>query len=271
MLYSLGTLPEEEREDFESLVRSDRELRSLVHENQTLNELIATECRSVEPPFQAYAKIMREIEGAAKAEAAFPVEAAARERGRLVSFVSWSGWAAAACVAVAFAFLEAANVSDIVVNNLSNPRLVAVKTPSAEISMEDRLLELTGIAEAYWFAREGVPSDQMLADAADTEMARISGGFTVFDRKFNIGFIAVENMPKESEGKSYHVWAKTGRGSRPIQAGALPIGDESRGLFFFELSDLPAGTKPGALSFFVTEEESDDPQQPSQVVLLSDL
>lgn len=276
LLYALGSLPSEEVDEFENLVRNDRELQVLVHQNQELNELSVAECELEEPPFHAYSRIMDCIDRESEetgAQAMEPVRESGS--GQLVSFFGWGGWAAAACAVVAlglagFGTKSASHQSDIVLNNLANPKLVAVQTPSEGVGMEDRMLELVGIAEAYWFAREGVPSEQLLEADENTEVASLSGGFTVFDKKYNIGFIAVENMPRESVGKSYHVWAKTGRNSEVVRAGALPIGDESRGLFFFDLSSLPTGTNVDNVSFFVTEESSEDPLTPSSMVVLSD-
>lgn len=263
-LYSLGILPEAEREEFEKRIREDNETRALVHEYQLLSELEA-EPASMDPPFQVYSRVMETIEGTASPQ-----------KGKLASFVTWGGWAAAACAAVALgaSFLggsgETSVTSDIVLNNLTNPRLVAVQTPSEDISVEDRMLELAGLAEAYWFSREGIPNDQLLGDD-DAEVAEMSGGFTIYDRKFKIGFIAVENLPREAPDMSYHVWAKTSPTATPVRAGTLPIGEESRGLFFFDLSGLPNDASLDSLSFFVTEEKSESPNHPSQMVVLSDV
>ena len=131
------------------------------------------------------------------------------------------------------------------------------------------MLELAGLAEAYWFSREGIPDGQLLG-AGDAEEAQLSGGFTIFDRQYNIGFIAVENLPREAPNRSYHVWAKTDVLDEPVRAGTLPIGDESRGLFFFDLTDLPKEANAESLSFFVTEEVNASPLTPSDVVVLSD-
>lgn len=270
-LYALGILPESEQEEFENQVREDRELQALVHGYQKLGELDAVPGRR-EPPFQAYASIMEQIDAPARSR-----QGKRPSGSKLASFVTWGGWATAACAALAFGlsiFSEqegAAAKSDIVLNNLANPRIVAVQTPSEEITVEDRMLELAGLAEAYWFAREGIPSGQFLEGQADAEVAEMSGGFTIYDRRYNIGFIAVENLPREAPNKSYHVWAKTKPTAAPVRAGTLPIGDESRGLFFFDLSTLPAGASLDSLSFFVTEEESENPVSPSGMVVLSDV
>lgn len=272
-LYALGMLPEVEREEFETQIRTDRGLQALVHDYQQLGELDASPSL-MDPPFQMYSRIMEEIDGA---------QARTRESqdkssmGTLVAFVTWGGWAAAACTAFALglSFLGGKSgeksQSDIVLNNLGNPRIVAVETPSEEFAVEDRMLELAGLAEAYWFSREGIPSGQLLEGEDDTELAELSGGFTIYDRRYNIGFIAVENLPREAPNKSYHVWAKTDPAALPVRAGTLPIGEESRGLFYFDLSNLPPDASLDSLSFFVTEEESEDPVTPSQLVVLSDV
>ncbi|MDQ8184699.1 anti-sigma factor [Pelagicoccus sp. SDUM812002] len=269
-LYALGILPESEKKEFESKVREDRELQSLVHEYQRLVELEARPARA-EPSFQTYSQVMEEIDGASEPHTA------SATGSTLVSFATWGGWAAAACAALAlmisyFGAKGGVNTqSDIVLNNLANPRIIAVQTPSEDFAVEDRMLELAGLAEAYWFSREGIPAGQLLDGQEDTEVAEMSGGFTIYDRRYNIGFIAVENLPREAPNKSYHVWAKTDPSAAPVRAGTLPIGEESRGLFFFDLSTLPKGASLDSLSFFVTEEESEDPTAPSQMVVLSDV
>ncbi|MBK1879487.1 anti-sigma factor domain-containing protein [Pelagicoccus mobilis] len=271
-LYALGILPESEKEEFENRIREDRATQALVHEYQQLTEFDASGDER-NPSFQVYAGIMDEIDDSRSSVSEAPERKAASP---LVSFFAWGGWAAAACVAAVFGagLLGPGNSpegeSDIVVNNLASPRIVAVQTPSDEFTVEDRMLELAGLAEAYWFSREGIPSGQLL-DSSDTEVAQLSGGFTIFDRQYNIGFIAVENLPREAPEKTYHVWAKTKGLDAPIRAGTLPIGDQSRGLFFFDLTHMPEGTSNDSLSFFVTEEESAAPQRPSPIVVLSDV
>lgn len=272
-LYALGLLPESEREAFEALVREDRATQALVHDYQQLAELDASSSESQAPSFQVYAGIMDEIDASRAQE---PEEASQPVASKLASFVTWGGWAAAACVAAVFGLglvgsgSGVASQSDIVVNNLGSPRIVAVQTPSAEVTVEDRMLELAGLAEAYWFSREGIPSGQLLGSEV-AEATPLSGGFTIFDRQYNIGFIGVENMPREAPDRSYHVWAKTAGLDEPVRAGTLPIGDQSRGLFFFDLTHLPADADEDSLSFFVTEEVSPSPAQPSQIVVLSDV
>lgn len=269
-LYALGTLPDDELEAFESQIRSDRETQSLVHEYQKVMERDALPGKEA-PSFRVYSTIMEQLEET-------PAKSSPEIRGKrsaLVTIGSWAGWAAAACFAIVFVVKGVApravgSNSDIVLNELGNPRIVAVKTPSEEFAVEDRMLELAGLAEAYWFSREGVPEGQKL-EGGSSDSDAFSEGFTIFDKKYNIGFIAVENLPRETPNKSYHVWASFADGSPPVRAGTLPIGDESRGLFFFDLSNLPKGADLEQLSFFVTEEANDDPVSPSEMVVLRDV
>jgi len=67
------------------------------------------------------------------------------------------------------------------------------------------------------------------------------------------------------------VWARMQGQDTPLRAGTLPIGNESRGLFFFDLTRLPADLADQSFSFFVTEESVMDPQIPSQIIVLSDV
>jgi len=268
--YALGLLPEQELAAFEARVRGSRELRQLVYEYQALLEQDASSMEQ-EPSFEVYAGAMARIEAMDE-----PAETTGKGAGRTFyrPLLSWSGWAAAAGIALALSagwigHEKQSAESDIVLNELGNP-IVKVPTPRAEFELEDRMLELANLAEAFWFSREGVPSGQLLGEE-EPGAQKFTAGFTIFDRKHNIGFIAVENLPSEALEKSYHVWARVRDGIPPVRAGTLPVGEESRGLFFFDLSGLPAGADLQALSFFVTEEESDEPIRPSEVVVLSDV
>lgn len=272
MLYALGTMPRSEVKEFEEQIRNDSGIQDLVHQSQLINELDAKESPPVDVPFQTYSKTMTKIDQLRRI--APPPAGEEPRRGVLVSVLAWSGWAAAACLGVVagmgvFSEKDLSSESDIVLNNLASPRLVAVEEPAPDFTMEDRMAELAALTEAYWYSREANASEQFLVGSG-AEVEELSGGFTIFDKKYNIGFIAVENMPSEQAGKSYHVWAKTDGGSHVVRAGALPIGDESEGLFFIDLSTLPTSISLDQVSFFVTEESIDEPERPTGMVVLSD-
>lgn len=273
-LYALGTMPEEELGEFEDRIREDRETQALVHEYQRVVEIDLRGGRQ-EPPFHVYAEVMKRIDSNDATPRETETEGAPAKAGTLVSILSWSGWAAAACMALVFVLggvgqRAERSSSDIVLNELGNPSIVQVQTPSEELQIEDRMLELANLAEAYWFSREGVPDGQLLT-AENTPNSEFSEGFTIYDHKYNIGFIAVENLPREAPDKSYHVWAQLNENEPPIRAGSLPIGDESRGLFFFDLANLPEGANYDTLSFFVTEEAAELPSTPSSMIVLKDI
>ena len=78
-------------------------------------------------------------------------------------------------------------------NELGNPEQTSlVASEGDEEEFQNRLLELTGLAEAYWFSREGLPPEP--GSGVDAE--EFSGGFSIYDRKIKIGVIGIENIPE---------------------------------------------------------------------------
>lgn len=275
--YALGTLPDIELEDIESQLVKDRELQTAVHEWQRVNEEDAFECEPVEPPFHIYSSIMSCVDASNSGEAA-------RKSNRKLSmahFVTWGGWAAAACFALIFvgsidwgpqqsgpaAVLAKGSESDIILNDLGNPEQKAVfASDQDEDAFQDRLLELTGLAEAYWFSREGLPPES----EAGADSQEFAGGFSIYDRKIKIGVIGIENIPASRLGTYYNVWAKASEGSDPVWAGMLKPGEAGSRLAFFDLSSNDAIQEmDDAISFFVTEESKKRPSQPEGRVVLS--
>lgn len=294
--YALGTLPSEELASFEEQLKKSRALQSVVHDWQRVNEIDAVGCRQLEPPFQAYAQIMSRIEeeededGAQDRTAAIiaPSEENAfrssASKRKVVPFSQWGGWAAAACLTLFVIFgaldtgetepsgglsLATATASadakgDIVLHEMGRPG-VTFASVSGDADKSERMEELLELADAYWMTRD---SEAMAATASDGKP--ITEGFTIFDRKHKIGFIAIETMPDRVEGKSYHVWAKGEKNAKPLRAGSLPLGDSSYGLFFIDLSNKEGvAADADSYSFFVTEESTDKPEAPKGRVVLS--
>ena len=129
---------------------------------------------------------------------------------------------------------------------------------------QDRLVELTGLAEAYWFSREGLPPEDGLdADA-------FTGGFSIYDRKIKIGVIGIENIPEGRLGTYYNVWARVAEDADPVWAGMLKSEDAGSRLAFFDLSSNETiMDRDEAVSFFVTEESQKRPERPEGRVVLS--
>ena len=267
--YALGTLPAAAQEAFEKRLATDRDLQSQVHEWQRVNEEDALDCEQLDPPFQTFSTIMSEIENEAS-----PTRASRKDP--LVSFYSWGGWAAAACLTVLLGLAltrspfdrNAAAASDIVLNDLGNPELEAsIPVDQEEEVFQDRLLELTGLAEAYWFSREGLPPAN--ADEGVNAEA-FTGGFSIYDSKIKIGVIGIENIPESRLGTYYNVWAQLSEGGDPVWAGMLKQGEAGSRLAFFDLSsnaDIQEGDQ--AISFFVTEESETRPERPEGPIVLS--
>lgn len=275
--YALGTLPETELKEMESQLKSDRELQTAVHEWQRVNEADALECEQIEPSFQIYSNVMSSLDTS-------PTKTAENNpvgKGPLLNMLNWSGWAAAACLALflvlpanrdvsdsrQMASLADGSESDIVLSDLGNPEHKATFAGDQDQDeFQDRLLELTGLAEAYWFSREGLPPQT--EGGIDAEA--FTGGFSIYDRKIKIGVIGIENIPESRLGKFYNVWAKASPDSEPVWAGMLKQEEAGSRLAFFDLSSNDTiKDMDEAISFFVTEESEQRPSQPEGKVVLS--
>jgi len=275
--YALGTLPEEEVEHIESRLQSDRELQTAVYEWQRVNEADALECDQIEPSFQIYSSIMSKLDTRPSKESG----GRAGQKGLPANLLAWSGWAAAACLTLFLVLpgwrdaesggqgpqLADGSKSDIVLSDLGNPGLKKTfATDQDQDEFQDRLLELTGLAEAYWFSREGLPPE---SDGSG-EPEAFSGGFSIYDRKIKIGVIGIENIPESRLGTFYNVWAKTTPDSEPVWAGTLKPDEAGSRLAFFDLSSNDAiKDMDDEISFFVTEETEQRPSQPEGRVVLS--
>jgi len=272
--YALGTLPQSEQEEVERLISEHQELRSIVYEWQQVNEADARECDKVEPSFHIYSSVMSRIDTSNGAKQP-------TGKGSKVSpfpfLAQWGGWAAAAGLAI-FSGISMSQLatdprndnpaeSDIVLNELGNPdqtSLVAID--SDQEAFQNRLLELTGLAEAYWFSREGIPPDS--DNGVDAQ--EFSSGFSIYDRKIKIGVIGIENIPEGRLGRFYSVWAKPSEGSDPVWAGMIQQGEPASRLAFFDLSSNDAIQESDeAISFFVTEETEKRPVRPEGKIVLS--
>ena len=157
--------------------------------------------------------------------------------------------------------------SDIVLNELGNPQQTSlVASEGGEEEFQNRLLELTGLAEAYWFSREGLPPET--DNGVDAQ--EFSGGFSIYDRKIKIGVIGIENIPEGRLGRYYSVWAKPSKASEPVWAGMIQQGEPASRLAFFDLSSNDTiQDSDEAISFFVTEEMEKRPTRPEGKIVLS--
>lgn len=272
--YALGTLPQSEEVEVERLVLENQELRSVVYEWQQVNEADANECDQVEPSFHIYSSVMSRID-TSKGGRSLP---SSKMTGSPLHFLAqWGGWAAAAGLAIfsGISISQVANESsrgnptgsDIALNELGNPEQASlVASEGEEEEFQNRLLELTGLAEAYWFSREGLPPET--DNGVDAQ--EFSGGFSIYDRKIKIGVIGIENIPEGRLGRYYSVWAKPSKASEPFWAGMIQQGEPASRLAFFDLSSNDTiKDSDEAISFFVTEETEKRPTRPEGKIVLS--
>ena len=268
--YALGTLPEEEIPTVEAALRADLELRAKVHDWQRVNELEALEAADEPVPFHAYSGVMARIDAVADRVSSAPSGSQRGDARRgFGSLLAWSGWGIAACAVIAFALnlgggsfdVPGSKGAEILLSEMRSPSVVAWPTPKEELTLYDRSMRLRELAETYWFAR-----DRGAGQSAD---ASLSDGFSVFDRESGLAVIAVDNLRKLPDDRTYHVWIRIGQDGEAVRAGALPLGNESRGLFFLDLSSsLRNADSSEQLSFFVTEESLGEPQAPKGMVVL---
>lgn len=287
--YALGTLPREEVAPFEAALRKDHTLQALVYEYQTVNEANARDVPELDLPFSLYSKIMTTLDSDEKHGdelVSFSSNAVPAKSGSVVGkLVAWGGWAVAACFVILMVMNNQTPVAtpssnsnevgqlasaDILLSELNRPGFEATPQAMASIrqrmDMEGRMIELAELAEAYWFSYDGTPRERELEEGEEESISR---GFTLFDSKYRMGFIGVENLPDGTRERGYHVWAKTAN-SEAIRAGVLRSGDDSRGLFFFDLAEGEGSNKlDGSISFFVTEEVEERPEHPSDTIILS--
>ena len=272
--YALGTLPQSEEAEVEKLVSENQELRAVVYEWQQVNEADARECDQVEPSFHIYSSVMSRIDTSQESGSSRDSKA----KGSPLYFLAqWGGWAAAAGIAIFSGVSlnpvanEAPSInpaeSDIVLNELGNPEQTnLVASAGEEEEFQNRLLELTGLAEAYWFSREGLPPET----DSGVDAQEFSGGFSIYDRKIKIGVIGIENIPEGRLGRYYSVWAKQSESSEPVWAGMIQQGEPASRLAFFDLSSNDTiQDSDEAISFFVTEETEKRPARPEGKIVLS--
>ena len=147
----------------------NHELRSVVHEWQQVNEADARDCDQVEPSFHIYSSVMSRID---TSKGGSSLLSSKTTGSPLRSLVQWGGWAAAAGLAIfsGISMSQVANEmsigspaeSDIVLNELGNPEQDSLVASEVERRNSKPTLELTGLAEAYWFSREGLPPETMM-------------------------------------------------------------------------------------------------------------
>ena len=244
--YVLDQLDQRERAACEERLLREPGFAALV------NELEAGLARGVRtlPPHEPPAGLLARIEAR--------LDALPAPASRPVPWAAIARWGLAAMVTVSLATLAVQSLRRtaaqpvIVLVGLDQNRstFAELPLPPAARDPDTRFIQLAALAENYWKK----PGELPLKPEAGTNR-----GYALFDPGSRQGFIAIERLPVVAETQRYHLWILDPATTRVHDAGILPLGGMSRGLYSFALGsdDSPPTTRP---DFFITVEEKGAPQ-----------
>jgi anti-sigma-K factor RskA len=278
-LYVLDRLEPRERASFEASLRHDPQLASFVRELESALDQRIRALPPVEPPAGLLAQIEARIDAlpagewhgqpagrSAPAEAG-PVrgpETSSNLRGKPEPpWAAITRWGIAALVAVGVGTIAVWQMRRapavavrpfVIVVGLDARRSAMAELPMRKSAMDTdaRFVQLATLAEQYWDKPEDLPGKLPSAGEGGR-------GYALYDPTSSQGFIAVQQLPVIGHGQRYHLWMLDSATGRIREAGILPLGDSSRGLYFFSVA--PASeAKPGRVDFFVTAEDAAAPE-----------
>ncbi len=257
-LYVLDQLNPADRADFEARLLREPGLAALVHD---LEAGLEGGVRAL-PPHEPPAGALDRIEG--RIDALRALAAIADSPRRPVRWATFARWGLAAVIAVSLATLAVQSLRPttarpmIVVVGLDPDRSTFSELPlhAPAQDADARFIQLASLAETYW----AKPGDRPLKPVA---ASGASSGYALLDPGSRQGFIAIEQLPVVAEGQRYHLWVRDPSTTRIHDAGVLPLGGMSRGLYSFALGsdDSPMPDRP---DLFVTVEDQGAAAQPSQ-------
>lgn len=254
-LYVLDELNHEERSAFERRLETDEELRVLVRELEIAMEDQIRNLPQTEAPDHVFGSIKQIIAPTGVETPSRPVIT--------IPWTTFAGWGMAA------ALLLGVGLTLLVTNRDSNPAvggqpvvlLVGMDAESAFVEAIpsqmpadelENFVQLAEMAETFWKHPEQLP-ERVQSPLANTK----SSGYAVYDPQSKHGFIAIQKLPVQEEGKNYFLWLKDA-GSNVLEcAGIIPMQDRDEGLYFFEL-DENSTLSSNQVAFFITEEASDE-------------
>jgi len=268
--YVLDRLDAGERAAFEARLPHDAQLAALVHE---LEAALARRIHALplhEPPADLLARIEHRIE-------IRPADPAGSRPARpaLPRWVAFARWGLAAVIALSLATLAIQSLRHaprvagqpvvlFVGLNAQQSTLTELPLTGRPQTADARFVQLAALAEHYW--------DKPAPLSARPASAGTNGrGYALFDPGSNQGFIAIQQLPAIAPGERYHLWILDPATAQTRDAGALPLGGSSRGLYFFTVAPAE-GSAPARPAFFVTAEDDAAPAslQPHGKVVLGD-
>lgn len=248
--YVFDQLDDRERAAFEARLLREPGLATLVRD---LEAGLARGVRAL-PPHEPPAGLLARIEG--RIDGLRPPAAAPSPRR--TPWAAIARWGVAAVITVSLATLAVQSLRRapaqpvIVLVGLDQNRstFAELPLPPAGRDPDARFIQLAALAENFWKK----PGDLPLKPETGA-----NSGYALFDPGSRQGFIAIERLPVVAESQRYHLWILDPATARVHDAGILPLGGMSRGLYSFALGsdDSPPTTRP---DFFITVEEKSAPQ-----------
>ena len=258
-LYVLDKLTPDERSSFENLLESDTELVLLLRELESAVEDQVRDLPQHNPPDGLFSKIQSQVQ---------PIPQVANSKPFItISWASFAGWGMAAALVLGVGLtLFVTSRDGPIPGSSSHPVLLVVGMNSDSSAFKtiptmipedefENFVQLTQLAENFWDHPEQLPATINNSPLANTR----GSGYAVFDPQSKHGFIAIQNLPKQEQGKNYFLWLKDPKANLLECAGIIPLLEKNEGLYFFELEDN-SPISSARVAFFVTEENTSQPK-----------
>ena len=263
-LYVLDQLDVGERTAFEERLLTDAALAALVRE---MERNLARKVHALPPQHpsrNAFARIEQRID-----EINTP-STVITPKFRPQLWATVARWGIAAVIALSLGTIAvqqlrrgAASDRPVIIVVGLNP----AQTTSTQFTLPERprdsdasFIQLASLAEQYWEKPQNLPTASRVAETTGGQ------GYAVYDPASNQGFIGVRNLPPLAPGQRYHLWLVDPLSGQFREAGSIPVGSSSGGLYSFS---VPVAGKKDSIGFFVTIEDASEPTSTprGQVVL----
>ncbi len=182
-LYVLGSLDADEVVAFEAAMKSDAELRTLVHELREAASAVALSAAAKQPPPALKAAVLREISGEAEQ---------IRTKETVSRASAWIPWAIAAMFLI---------FCGVLVYDREN-----LRRQIADLRNTDPLMQTKFVALG---PANGAPADAKAMVAWEPDK--------------QTGVIRIVGMPAAASGKDYQLWAVDENYKNPVSAGIVHV------------------------------------------------